>query len=149
VNDKMHPLPPDPEPAPEITGQWEILDAQFTNAATHAALLPTNKIFIFGGSSLDPDQFPHPTLPRAEILDMNTSPWQTYPLNCDSVNGDLWCGRHTFLPDGKLLLFVGTNYFPKSPDPFYGGLKEAYLFDPFTEAWERLPDLKVGRWYPT
>jgi len=38
---------------------------------------------------------------------------------------------------------------PKSPDPFYGGLKEAYLFDLFTEAWERLPDLQVGRWYPT
>jgi hypothetical protein len=42
-----------------------------------------------------------------------------------------------------------ASYFPKSPDPFYGGLKEAYLFDPFTEAWERLPDLQVGRWYPT
>jgi hypothetical protein len=37
----------------------------------------------------------------------------------------------------------------RSPDLFYGGLKEAYLFDPFTEAWERLPDLQVGRWYPT
>jgi len=55
----------------------------------------------------------------------------------------------TFLPDGKLLFVGGTSYFPKSPDPFYGGLKEAYLFDPFTEAWERLPDMQAGRWYPT
>jgi hypothetical protein len=59
------------------------------------------------------------------------------------------CGGHTFLSDGKLLFVGGTSYFPKSPDPFYGGLKEAYLFDPFTEAWERLPDMQVGRWYPT
>jgi len=58
---------------------------------------------------------------------MNTSPWQTYPVNCDSVSGDLWCGGHTFLPDGKLLFVGGTSYFPKSPDPFHGGLKEAYF----------------------
>jgi len=58
------------------------------------------------------------------------------------------CGGRTVLPDGKLLFVGGTSYFPKSPDPFYGGLKEADLFSPFTEAWERLPDLQVGRWYP-
>jgi Domain of unknown function (DUF1929) len=144
-------LPPetDHEHHPDVAGMWEMLDARFINSATHVALLPTNKILIFGGSSLDPDEFDHPSLPRAEILDMNTSPWRAYPLNCDSLNGDLWCGGHTFLPDGRLLFVGGTNYYPPVPDPFYGGLKEAYLFDPFTETWERMPDMQVGRWYPT
>jgi hypothetical protein len=83
------------------------------------------------------------------MLDLNTSPWQAYPLNCDILHCDLWCGGHTFLSDGKLLFVGGTSYYPPVPDPFYGGLKEAFLFDPFTETWERLDDMQVGRWYPT
>jgi len=142
-------LPHGIEQSPQVLGKWEMLDAVFNNAATHAALLPTNKIFIFGGSSLDPDEFKNPTLPRAEILDMNTDPWQAYTLNCDPLICDLWCGGHTFLPDGRLLFVGGTSYYPPPPDPFYGGLKDAYLFDPFTESWERLDDMHVGRWYPS
>ena len=149
----MHHDPSSPHPpaehTPEAIGKWEMLDAQFVNSATHVALLPTNKIFIFGGSSLDPDEFKHPTLPRAEILDLNTSPWQIYPLPCDPMTCDLWCGGHTFLADGRLLFVGGTSYYPPPPDPFYGGLKEAYLLDPFTETWERLDDMQIGRWYPT
>ena len=146
---KMPPSPPEMEQAPEVVGQWEMLDAEFLNSATHVALLPTNKIFIYGGSSLDPDEFKHPTLPRAEMLDMNVQPWKTYLINCEPMACDLWCGGHTFLADGKLLFVGGTNYYPPPPDPFYGGLKEAYLFDPFSETWERLPDMQVGRWYPS
>ena len=149
MHDHPHPSPPENGQAPEVAGKWEMLDSAFLNSATHAALLPTNKIFIFGGSSLDPDEFDNPTLPKAEILDMNTSPWQTYPLNCDPLSCDLWCGGHTFLPDGKLLFVGGTSYYPPDPDPFYGGLKKAYLFDPFSETWEQLDDMQVGRWYPT
>ena len=149
MHDDRHPSPTGQEQAPEVAGKWEMLDAEFINSATHAALLPTNKIFIFGGSSLDPDEFGHPTLPRAEMLDLNTSPWTTYPLNCDQIHCDLWCGGHTFLPNGELLFVGGTSYYPPVPDPFYGGLKEAFLFDPFTETWERLKDMQVGRWYPT
>lgn len=149
MRSKMSSSSPQVETTPEVTGKWEMLEAEFMNSATHAALLPTNKIFILGGSSLDRDEFEHPTLPRAEILDLNTTPWCTYPLDCTKLNGDLWCGGHTFLADGKLLIVGGTNYYPPLPDPFYGGLREAYLFDPFTESWERLDDMEVGRWYPS
>ena len=149
MHDHPHPSPPRNEQAPEVVGMWEMLSAEFMNSATHAALLPTNKIFIFGGSSLDRDEFDHPTLPRAEILDLNSRPWQVHPLNCDPVSCDLWCGGHTFLADGKLLFVGGTSYYPPRPDPFYGGLKKAFLFDPFTETWEQLDDMQVGRWYPT
>jgi hypothetical protein len=134
---------------PDVAGKWEMPDVQFVNSATHVALLPTNKLFVFGGSSLDPDEFKNPTLPRAEMLDLNANPWKRYPLNCDLLHGDLWCGGHTLLADGKLLFAGGTSYYPPPPDPMYGGLKEAYLFDPFTETWERLDDMRVGRWYPS
>jgi len=137
------------EGTPETRGKWEMFEVMLLNSATHVALLPTGKIFIFGGSSLDPDEFKKPTLPRAEILDMNTHPWERYSLNCDPLAYDLWCGGHTLLADGKLLFVGGTSYYPPPPDPFYGGLREAYLFDPFSETWERLDDMEIGRWYPT
>lgn len=146
---QQHPPAPEVDVSPDVAGMWEMIAAEFVNSATHVALLPTNKIFIYGGSSLDPDEFDHPTLPRAEILDMNTDPWISYPLDCEPMACDLWCGGHTFLADGKLLFAGGTSYYPPDPDPFYGGLKEAYLFDPFSETWERLDDMQVGRWYPT
>ena len=149
MHDHPSPSHPPDEQTPDIVGKWELLDVQFINSATHVALLPTNKIFVFGGSSLDPDEFKKATLPRAEMLDLNTNPWQRYSINCDPMTCDLWCGGHTFLSDGKLLFVGGTSYYPPPPDPFYGGLKEAYLFDPFTETWERLDDMQVGRWYPT
>jgi len=149
MSDQNYSAQPTTGQSPDIVGKWEMLEQEFKNAATHVALLPTNKIFIFGGSSLDPDEFKNPLLPRAEILDMNTSPWQTDDLDCDLLHCDLWCGGHTFLQDGKLLFVGGTSYYPEPPDPFYGGLRDAYLFDPFTETWEKVDDMLVGRWYPT
>lgn len=130
---------------PKTMGSWEMIPATFNNAATHVALLPTNKVFAFGGSSLDFDRFSDP--PPPEILDLATL--ETRVLGKENVNGDIWCGGHTFLADGQLLFVGGTGLYPPAPDPFYGGLREAYLFDPETETWTRLPDMRQGRWYPT
>jgi hypothetical protein len=147
-----HPDPEQPAPPagdPQKVGRWETIPAEFTNAATHVALLHTNKIFAHGGSSLDRNEFANPTLPPGEILDLSTTPYQVRPITRDGLAGDLWCGGHTLLKDGTLLMAGGTGYYPPTPDPFYGGLKQAYLFDPEAETWERLPDMQEGRWYPT
>lgn len=130
---------------PKTGGSWEMLPATFENAATHAALLSTKKVFTYGGSSLDIDRFPDP--PPPEALDLETM--ESSRLSKQNVNGDIWCGGHTFLADGKLLFVGGTSLYPPAPDPFYGGLRQAYLFDPESESWTRLPDMRQGRWYPT
>ena len=145
--DHNHPMPP-PQPDssdPAQVGRWERLPATFQGSATHAALLPNGRIFAYGGSSLDRQAFASP--PPAEILDLTNE--TTYPLSMPGVNGDLWCGGHTFLADDRLLFVGGTSFYPPLPDPFYGGLKEAYLFDPADNSWTRLPDMHEGRWYPT
>ncbi len=134
-------------PDHQRAGRWELLDVEFRCAATHAALLPTNKVFVYGGSSLDVKTFKQP--PPAEILDLNVDPPSKQVVAMEAVEGDLWCGGHTYLADGRLLFVGGTSLYPPLPDPFYGGLNQAYLFDPFTETWERLPDMQEGRWYPT
>ncbi len=143
------PLPPITDQNPELVGKWETIDATFTNAATHVALLHTNKIFSYGGSSLDRAEFENPSLPPGEILDLNVDPMTVSPLTREGLDGDLWCGGHTFLQDGKLLFVGGTSFYPPAPDPLYGGHRLAYLFDPENETWERLEDMQEGRWYPT
>jgi hypothetical protein len=147
--DHEHPHPgpgiqPD-DTDPRQVGQWKRLEAAFQCAATHAALLCDGRVFAYGGSSLDPDAFPNP--PPGEVLDLAEG--LVSQLNMPGVKGDLWCGGHTFLADGRLLFAGGTSYYPPLPDPFYGGLKEAYLFDPADDSWTRLPDMHEGRWYPT
>jgi hypothetical protein len=130
---------------PRQAGQWQRLEPAFECAATHAALLRDGRIFVYGGSSLDPQAFASP--PPAEVLDLARG--EVCKLAMPGVAGDLWCGGHTFLDDGRLLFAGGTSYYPPPPDPIYGGLKEAYLFDPAGDSWTRLPDMNEGRWYPT
>jgi hypothetical protein len=63
MHDDMSSHPPTEGP-PGIIGRWEMLGVNFINSATHVALLPTNKLFIYGRSSLDSDEFDNPSLPR-------------------------------------------------------------------------------------
>jgi hypothetical protein len=142
---KDHSLPQPVSNDTRQVGQWDMLEPHFDCSATHAALLPDGRVFVYGGSSLDPQAFQSP--PPAEVLDLTSG--EICKLSMPGVTGDLWCGGHTFLADGRLLFAGGTNYYPPQPDPFYGGLKEAYLFDPSNDSWVRLADMHAGRWYPT
>lgn len=130
---------------PYVVGKWEMIEAQFQGSPTHVALLPNNKIFAYGGSSLDRCAFEYP--PPAEILDLDTM--QTRRISMEGVKGDLWCGGHTLLEDGNLLFLGGTAAYPPSGEGIFKGHQQACIFDPFTEKWEPLPDMIKGRWYPT
>ncbi len=137
----------DPIPTePAIVGQWELTetDATFEGSPTHVALLHTNEIFAYGGSSLDESRLPNP--PPAEILDLDTL--QTSILSMEPVANDFWCGGHTFLEDGRLLIAGGTLYYPRWANLF-GGLKSSYIFNPVDRSWVRSSDMHLGRWYPT
>ena len=130
---------------PKDVGQWTMLAATFEGSPTHAALLHTNKVLTYGGSSLDASRLADP--PPAELLDLETM--EVTPTSMENVAGDLWCGGHTFLEDGSLLFVGGTEYYPGRSGGMYGGLDQAYTFDPITEKWTRQDDMQIGRWYPT
>ena len=130
---------------PYVVGKWEMIEAKFQGSATHVALLHNNKVFAYGGSSLDICAFEYP--PPAEILDLDTM--QTRRISMEGVKGDLWCGGHTQLEDGKLLFLGGTAAYPPGGEGIYEGHKQAYTFDPVKEVWDPLPDMIKGRWYPT
>ena len=129
---------------PEVVGSWEMISARFQGSPTHAALLHTNQVFAYGGSSLDRTRLSDP--PPAEILDLDSMEVST--LSMEGVNADLWCGGHTFLEDGRLLFAGGTGYYPRL-DGIYGGTRRSYIFDPQDHSWTDAGDMRVARWYPT
>jgi hypothetical protein len=113
---------------PSVVGKWTAV-APWPVQAVHAHLLPTGKVLFYPefhlGAELylwDPD--------TDAVTRLADAPY------------NLFCSGHAFLPDGRLLVVgghLGDNM----------GLNDASLFDPFTLALERLPDMNAGRWYPT
>ena len=139
---------------PAIYGFWEPIKYKFKYLPIHIALLHNGKVLAFGGSGNDPkylkDPFP------AEIFEPNEigkDNGKIYTISNNGIEGDIFCAGHTFLPDGKLLVAGGTYKYdgsavnPKLP-PF-SGLDHTYIFDPSTLSWQRIQNMKYGRWYPT
>lgn len=122
---------------PATDGQWSA-PFDLPLIAIHSAMLPTEKVLLFGaehgvpgihGWLFDPASIPG----TPALTDVPPpSPW----------NPD--CSGHSFLPDGRLLLAGGTLGFNPVRGP-----KQVYIFDPFTEEWSQVEDMRAGRWYPT
>ncbi|MFI9506149.1 galactose oxidase-like domain-containing protein [Nocardia sp. NPDC052566] len=119
-------------------GVWRILDFDTEINPVHAAMLYTGDVLFFAGSGNDPD--------RHDAHEFRTRVWH-YPapgLDAPATPIDLFCVGQAFLPDGRLLAAGGTERY----DPFYG-LPDALVFDPVSRAWNAVPDMAFGRWYPS
>jgi len=93
--------------------------------AIHSHLLPDGRVLTWGHSG-DPT-----------IWDPVTGAFQPAPNPID-----IFCGGHSLLADGRLLV-TGGNI---SNDH---GLPDANLFDFRTGEWTHGPQMARGRWYPT
>lgn len=83
------------------------------------------------------------------------------PLSSTETQNDgaLFCTDLKFLPDGRVLANGGTGYYlePKvdaGNGIDYGvseleGLKSTRVYDPATDDWQQVGDMRWGRWYPT
>ena len=119
-------------------GWWGLLPYNTPVLPIHTALLHTNKLFFFAGSSNNPDNFNSQTY-RSVVWDYAADTFE-HP----QTPIDFFCCGHSFLVDGRLLVAGGTEKY----DPFHG-LKDAYIFDPATEQWATTKFMAGGRWYPT
>jgi galactose oxidase len=114
---------------PSVVGQWTAVKA-WPVPAVHAHLLPTGKLLFFSEFEAG-DDGPYLWNPETNQLQQLSPP-----------GFNIFCGGHSFLADGRLLVTGGHIDVDR-------GLRHATLFDPFSLSWSRLPDMARGRWYPT
>lgn len=136
--------------SPEIVGEWgPALTPTATRGipAVHAVLLHTGKVLVwaaYGTTSADGTMKDVQTV--AGLLDPATNTLHAVDPPYDM---NVFCGGATILGNGTVLV-VGGLY----PEQAVGrwnssGIPVALVFDPVTETWTRLPDMRDGRWYPT
>ena len=137
-----------------IYGYWEPIKYKFKNLPVHLALLHTGQVLAFGGSGNDPRYLKKPF--PADVFEPNEigkDNGKIFTISNDGIEGDIFCAGHTFLADGKLLVAGGTYKYDGSvlngKIPPFSGLEHTYIFDPPTLRWERVQNMKNGRWYPT
>ncbi|MEV0898799.1 galactose oxidase early set domain-containing protein [Actinoplanes sp. NPDC049802] len=89
----------------ERFGHWSMLPVpgRFRINAVHAALLRTGKVLIIAGSGNNREKFEAGSF-RSILWDPDTDEFKDVPTPTD-----LFCGGHTFLPNGNLLVAGGTK----------------------------------------
>jgi galactose oxidase-like protein len=117
--------PPSPRQEPQATsGAWDA-PIDWPVVAVHLHLLPSGQVLSWGSIG-DP-----------QIWDPATGVFTRVP-----APSNVFCGGHTFLSDGRLLVSGGHI----SNDH---GLPDTTLFDAATRAWTAVAPMNWGRWYPT
>jgi hypothetical protein len=116
---------------PAQVGSWAY-EAPFTGDQNmvHVVCSPTGKCLFVIGKGKNFSSYVYNTTTRTKTL-------VTTPDN-------LFCAGHVLLPDGRALVVGGTL----ATNP-WRGTKTVYAFNFVTESYEKLPDMAVGRWYPS
>ncbi len=121
-------------------GTCRLLPENSQVLAVHAALLHTDRVCFFAGSSNNPanagSEF------RGIVWNFGD-----HSFTRSQVPADVFCSGHAFLADGRLLVAGGTLEYDFG-HPFFG-LREALAFDADAEQWTAVPSMAGGRWYPT
>jgi hypothetical protein len=143
-------------------GTREEVTSRLKVVGIHGALLRTGKVLLTG---YDEGVFPvdrdHPADGSA-VADSDRglcAIWDPTTGRADytpSLKRNKFCAHHAFLPDGRLLVASGQFPLPgllkKLIPPRLlapGADRDVELFDPVSETWTRMRDMKFGRWYPT
>jgi hypothetical protein len=116
---------------PALIGSWAS-EAPFTGDQNmnHVVCSPTGKcLFVVGKGNKFSSYVYNPTTKTKVLV---------------KTPEDLWCGGHVLLPDGRALV-VGGNL---GSNP-WRGTRTVYAFNFVTEQYDKLPDMAVGRWYPS
>jgi hypothetical protein len=127
----------------------------------HAALLRTGKVLLMAyDEGVYPTDADHPA-DFSSVADSDKglcAVWDpvTGIANYRHLGRNLFCAHHSFLPDGRLLIASGQFPLPLLLKQLLppvllapGADRDVHVFDPVSESFQRLPDMALGRWYPT
>lgn len=127
------PTPPPPPPQASL-GEWSSVMTSVPIVQVHLHLLASGKVLSWGGP-----------------MSATSSTYLWDPANGAITEAfaasQLFCAGHSFLPDGRLLV-AGGHITDGHGTPGLG-LPNTNVFDPATGAWQALPEMTRGRWYPT
>lgn len=121
-------------------GAWRLLAENSQVLAMNAALLHTDKVCFFSGTSNNPNNVGTPF--RGVLWD-----FRNHSFTQPHVPADFFCSDNAFLADGRLLVAGGTKEYDFG-HPFFG-LRDAFILDPAAEQWTPVAQMAGGRWYPT
>jgi fibronectin type 3 domain-containing protein len=119
---------PPPPPPLDQTGQWSAPFA-WPGVAVHMSLLPTGNVISWDGFAAAPNS--------ERIWNPSTAAFTPVPYG-----RNLFCAGHVTLADGRT--FIAGGHIAAD-----NGLADTTIFDSSTNSWIRVPDMSVGRWYPT
>jgi hypothetical protein len=130
---------------PAAYGQWAVLEYNTQHPdgrsmdVAHAALLHTGKV-LFIPADYQSEGWPTP------IWDPSDESQPRFEFPITNPDYALFCGGHSFLSDGRLLVVGGGGDLNVTPTAVAG-----FKFDPIAMTWTRTAgDMQHGyRWYPT
>lgn len=123
-----------------------VLTLNWDDPQTSSWAEPENATGYFEGDPPTPSE--PPLIPGTD--NDNNDPDRDY-----ASNGSLFCSDQKQLADGTILAAGGTNYYAEPRlDPKTGvieleGVRNARIFDPEDNTWNKTGDLNYGRWYPS
>ncbi|MDI6101789.1 galactose oxidase early set domain-containing protein [Actinoplanes sp. NEAU-A12] len=127
-----------------VKGDWQVMPFDSAVRGIHAVVLRNGDVLLIAGSGNDPDAFAAKTFKTA-IYKPGTGRFTAVP-----TPEDLFCAGHVQLKDGRVLVMGGNKDYPAADGGHgYKGLKNSYIFDPATSAYQRVNDMTAGSWYPS
>jgi galactose oxidase-like protein/glyoxal oxidase-like protein len=141
---------------PADVGRWTTGPTAIPVMGINAAVLPTGKV-LFWAYPENPNPIYNPDFPDigdapnnslSAVWDPRTGQTKVIPPPINPDTGErtnLWCSGISFLANGEVLATGGNLGY--TPD--WKGLQRAYIFNPWTEKWREVGQMRHGRWYPS
>lgn len=109
-------------------GQWS-KPVKWPIVAVHTVLMPNGKVLAWDAWER--------TRSTAKVWDPATNLFANVPLDTG-----LFCAGHSLLADGRVAIIGGHA-------GAQVGIKEINIFNPYTSSWDKAPEMKYARWYPS
>lgn len=129
------------EGTPQTVGAWEA-PRPWPVIGIHAFLLPTGEVLHYAYSSAHGAPEERHYYDGSHAVVWNPEGDSFFDISWD---GTVFCSGHSFLADGRLFVTGGLA----QQGCLTQGRIETWFLDPFTLDWERGPDMRKPRYYPT
>ena len=136
--------PPPPSTGTAQIGRWSSSATAMPLRAMRATLLRDGRVLLLAGSGNNYNDF--------LAGSFKTSVWNPVTNTFTNITTpqDMFCSGHVTLPDGRVLIQGGTEFYAGTPESAsFKGLRSNNIFDPTTNTYSRTNDAIDGHWYPT